>query len=208
MNNTKAKILSTSLDLFNTYGLAKVTLRTIAKEMNISQGNLNYHFKKREDIIEALYFDLVKKIDAGIPEIEPSKINISVLIGMSNYIMKSSFDYRFFLLDFVLIIRENQTIKLHYANLVKQRQQQFGGLIMLLVQNDLMRPEKLNNEYELLIKRFHILGDFWISSAKIYNKKITKNLISEYSEILIQSIFPYLTLKGEKEYQTAINKSK
>ena len=56
MKDTKEIIINTALKLFNTEGLSKVTLRTIANKMGISQGNLNYHFKKRDDIIEALYF--------------------------------------------------------------------------------------------------------------------------------------------------------
>ncbi len=64
MNITKQKILIKSLELFNYNGISKTSLRTIADEVGISVGNLQYHFKKREDIIEALYFQLVKKMDA------------------------------------------------------------------------------------------------------------------------------------------------
>lgn len=64
MNNTKQKILIKSLELFNSKGVSKTSLRTIADEVEISVGNLQYHFKKREDIIEALYFQLVEKMDS------------------------------------------------------------------------------------------------------------------------------------------------
>ncbi|HED09125.1 MAG TPA: TetR/AcrR family transcriptional regulator, partial [Caldithrix abyssi] len=63
MKDTREKILHTALTLFNRQGLPRVTLRAIAKEMGISQGNLNYHYKKRDEIIEALYFQLVARID-------------------------------------------------------------------------------------------------------------------------------------------------
>ena len=42
--NTKHKILKTALDLFNKEGLDQVSVRRIAVEMNISDGNLRYHF--------------------------------------------------------------------------------------------------------------------------------------------------------------------
>jgi AcrR family transcriptional regulator len=38
----------------------------IALELNMSSGNLNYHFKKREDIFEALYFEMVLEFDERI----------------------------------------------------------------------------------------------------------------------------------------------
>ncbi len=204
MKNTKEIILTTSLELFNTYGLSKVTLRTIAKKMGISQGNLNYHFKKREDIIEALYFQLVKNIDESMLGVQQSKDVLRLMVDISQTIMSNFFEYRFFLLDFVQIMRESEKIKRHYAELTIQREQQFSMLFNLLIENDLMRKEVLPNEYKNLYKRFQILGDFWISDAEISNSKITKATISKYSAILTQAIYPYLTVSGQKEYRSIL----
>ncbi|MTI33135.1 hypothetical protein E1171_20115 [Cytophagales bacterium RKSG123] len=63
-----------------------------------------------------------------------------------------------------------------------------------------MREEKLPNEYRFLYQRFQILGDFWISSAEVSKGGIDKRTVSIYVSIINQSIFPYLTAKGEKEY--------
>ena len=205
MKNTKEVILETSLSLFNSLGLSKVTLRTIAKKMGISQGNLNYHFKKREDIIEALYFQLVNNIDNSMSGFQESKNPFQLLVSISQTIMSNFFEYRFFLLDFVQIMRENEKVKTHYSELSTQREQQFTMLFNILVENDLMRQEILPNEYENVYKRFQMLSEFWISDAEIHNSKITKKTISIYSEILTQAIFPYLTLKGQKEYHAIIS---
>ncbi len=205
MKNTKEIILDTSLSLFNSLGLSKVTLRTIAKKMGISQGNLNYHFKKREDIIEALYFQLVNNIDNSMSGFQESKNPFQLLVSISQTIMSNFFEYRFFLLDFVQIMRENEKVKTHYLELSTQREQQFSMLFNLLIENDLMRKEMLPNEYKNLYKRFQMLSEFWVSDAEIHNSKITKKTISIYSEILTQAIFPYLTIKGQKEYHSIVS---
>ncbi len=199
---TRDRILEVALKLFNNYGLPKVTLRSISKEMGISQGNLNYHFKKREDIIEALYFQLVEKIDKRM--LEPELIGLQLLFNVSTHIMQCSFEYRFFLLDFVQIVRENSTIKKHYAGLVAHREGQFEGVFQQLVEGGIMRPEKFNKEYHNLYKRFHILGDFWISSAEIVNDKVSRKNISEYSILIFQAIFPYLSPLGEKQFNAIV----
>ena len=205
MKKTKEIILDTSLELFNSFGLSKVTLRTIANKMEISQGNLNYHFKKRDDIIETLYFQLVHNIDSSMSDLQQSKDVLQLLVDISQTIMSNFYEYRFFLLDFVQIIRENEKIRKHYAELTIQREQQFSMLFNVLIENGLMRNEILPNEHKNLYKRFQILSDFWISDAEILNSKITKKTISTYSVILIQAIFPYLTLKGQKEYHSIVS---
>lgn len=53
MSNTKSKILSAALDLFNKSGLKNTTLQTIADEVGISVGNLAYHYKNKQDILSA-----------------------------------------------------------------------------------------------------------------------------------------------------------
>ena len=66
MSKKKKLILDTAKALFNEKGYHNVTIRMIALKMNMSSGNLNYHFKKREDIFEALYFEMVSEFDERI----------------------------------------------------------------------------------------------------------------------------------------------
>ena len=56
--NTKEKIVSASINLFNELGQSNVRLQQIADEAGISVGNLAYHFKNKEAIISRVYEDL------------------------------------------------------------------------------------------------------------------------------------------------------
>jgi len=62
---TSQKILLISLDLFNSQGEQNVTSVDIAMELDISPGNLYYHYKGKEQIIKALvgmYCDQMEKL--------------------------------------------------------------------------------------------------------------------------------------------------
>lgn len=202
MKNTKAVILQTSLDLFNAHGLSQITLRGIANKMKISQGNLNYHYKKREHIIEALYFQLVQNIDNSLSAIEKTNNPLLYMSNVSKDIMQNFYTYRFFFLDIVQIMRENEKIKAHYMLLTKQREAQFAEIFELLITHKYMRPEMVENEYKYLYKRFQIMGDFWISSAETETSELSEKSILEYAEIMRHAILPYLTAKGIKEFES------
>lgn len=200
MNNTKRKILETALILFNTNGLQQVSMRTIANEMNISLGNLSYHFKKREYIIESLYDELVAKIDDDMTRFQLLEVNLQLLFDISSATMNNLFQYRFFLFDFTQILREDPKLKSNYISLLEKRKNQMGNMFTLLSKKGVIRDEQIPGEYENLYRRIQILGDFWLAFAEIEKAEITQETIHEYLMLIIQSIYPYLTKKGKQEY--------
>ena len=64
---TAEKILLISLDLFNSQGERNITSVDIANELDISPGNLYYHYKGKDEIINALVDSYVIKMNA-IPQ--------------------------------------------------------------------------------------------------------------------------------------------
>ena len=55
--NIKQEIMDTARHLFSQQGFQNTSMRDIAAVLNISVGNLTYHFKKKEDLIEAILLD-------------------------------------------------------------------------------------------------------------------------------------------------------
>ncbi len=197
MIKTKDKILECALRLFNEKGVSQVSLRDIAADMEISLGNLTYHFKKREEIIEALYLELVSKLDNAYEKEMPVESPFELIFEIPDLTISCFYKYRFLILDFVYIIRNHVMIRNHYQKLLEVREQQFKRLINGLMDAKLIREEIIDNEYKYLFKNLRIISDFWLSATYIdKNNSIEKNDIQEGSQLLKQMIFPYLTEKG------------
>jgi AcrR family transcriptional regulator len=60
--STADRILEASLKLFNEFGFRSVPAMKIAMHLGISQGNLAYHFKSKNDIVAAVFPKLEKEV--------------------------------------------------------------------------------------------------------------------------------------------------
>ena len=63
-DNTRNRILDASLTLLNAEGIVKVSINRIAAEIDISPGNLYYHFKTKELIVDWLVRRLQNRVTA------------------------------------------------------------------------------------------------------------------------------------------------
>lgn len=199
--NTKERILARAKDLFNEKGVQATTLRQIASALGMSQGNLNYHFKTKQDIISRLYFDLVGELNQELEVMIQSFTSLSFLYNSSEISMRTFYHYRFLLRDLYLIFRENQEIKDHYKALQDVRKKQFSQLFNSMINEQILRPEAFLNEYVRLYERMMIIGDNWINTSELFSPE-TEDPILYYRDLLFEMIYPYLTEKGKTEYKS------
>lgn len=195
----KQKILEHSLELFNQNGATNTTLRNIAQSAGISQGNLNYHYKTRQDLIEALYFELIAKMDAEMERMVQAGSILSLLYESSLISMQVLYQYRFLLRELYFILKDNENIKKHYLPLQRLRKEQYLIIFKHLEDDGLMRSEDFAGEYSRLYERMNILGDNWINAAELLNAEIN-NPVTYYHSLMFEVIYPYLTQSGKKHF--------
>lgn len=117
----KKLILDESRKLFNQDGLSNVTIRQIAMGLNMSSGNLNYHFKTRGDIVGGVLEDLMVIEEKFIQLYITTNLDEARLKKLMKAHAKAMFDYRFFWLDFVQVGRENIKVQKRVDELMQNR---------------------------------------------------------------------------------------
>jgi AcrR family transcriptional regulator len=197
MTSTKEKILSTALELFNAEGIDGVTIRHIAKEMGISHGNLQYHYKNTNEIIRALYAQLVAALDvmvAGVP-LEAAEVmdRLKRSVESAYHLI---YEYRFIFLQFVEVCRRVPGIRKSYNNLIRKRERQFMGVIEFLRAAGLFRNDIPEAVLHRLIAQMVIISDFWLSSNEMILRLKDNQAARHYCEVFLALFYPYLTRKG------------
>lgn len=206
MNQTKRLILDTALKLFNEKGLSNISLRDISDVLRISPGNLTYHFKQRDDIVKALYYEFVEEANNNFDKINPDQINIELMFHLVQKITTSRIKYLFLMRDFITVSNQLPEIKKHYSKILKKRSEQIISLMNIYREIGLIKNEDIENSYESFIERVFIVGNFWISYLELTNQKLSAKNIRKYFKINIRQIYPYLTAKGIKEWKLATQK--
>ena len=62
----KEYILTNATQLFNRQGATATSLRETAAYLEMSDGNLRYHFKTKEDLLLAIFNQMVQRMEATI----------------------------------------------------------------------------------------------------------------------------------------------
>ena len=204
MIKTKYKILEVAKDLFNEHGYGQVTIRMIAIKLEMSSGNLNYHFKKRDEILEALYFQMVKDFDERIDKLSEIEISFGQIKNDIRLSMERMVEYRFIWTDLYYLLKNNERIFTHFSEVHKERMAGTLFLFNRLIEIGLMRSPAFKNEYEMLSERMINFGDTWIYTSELYRRKSTLKNIEHQSKVMMAMIYPYLTKEGRYKYLDAV----
>lgn len=199
MGGTRNDILEAALELYNTHGVEHVTTRDIAKKINISSGNLTYHFPTRNDIIYALMCRLLEDIDKALSmPVNPGYKNPLIMsYHQCHIIVSRQIDYEFlFNKRYAEVITSLPEMQKLLQEVLVKRFDQWQHLNEQLVRDGLA-DTALRKDSHAHSHLLNIIGLYWHQEVAIYFPKMSKPEKIEHAMALIfQSYKPYLTKKG------------
>lgn len=117
---TKDRILLKSLALFNEDGERNVTTNHIAAALNISPGNLYYHFRSKEDIIYGLFQAYQVSMLQSLSVPQDRVMTYEDKMGYLEAIFNQLWEYRFLHRDLGHLLEESQRLRMAYREFARQ----------------------------------------------------------------------------------------
>lgn len=198
MASTKDNIITQSIALFNKHGFANVSMKDIADALKISPGNLTYHFKKKEDLLLAIYQQLsgeLSELASSINEL-PGIANIHAMLVP---LMDLNLKYRFFYVDMLHLVREFPSIdKLNKAN-IKTQISAIKAVIDYSVESGNMLPEQRKGQYAVLAHTCWMLFHFWLQQQLITGNKGSYHDQARFA--IWNLAYPLFTEKGKRNFE-------
>lgn len=200
MKPVKTRILNAALGLFNERGSDEVSIRDVAEKLEMSPGNLCYHYKNTDALIHALYYRLSEISDARFIQQPAGKSSMQSFLEFMRDTYSLMDEYRFIFLDIVRIVRRSPEIHAHYLQLIERRKQQMRAVIALLVTDGFVDESILQEEYAGITDVGVILGDYWLSHAQLTGVNNRPEKIDYYIKINSLPLLPFLTPSGKECY--------
>lgn len=187
--NIKTEILDTSRTLFNHDSWGKTSLRTIASALNISDGNLRYHFKTKEEIVLALFSQMT---DEMMAEIVNRSNNIAILSVQFERIFRIMYVYRFLFVESYFIKKSYDSYSILFSQLEEARKLLFIDEFNKLKEEGILSKKFSQEQYEMLYEQIFIISDSWMKYLESTEGLYITEKITHYAKICRGLLQPYM----------------
>ena len=187
---TRQRILDASLMMFNAQGEPNVTTNHIADELEISPGNLYYHFRNKDDIIEQLFAGYEQRMDTALLAPSGRLPGLEDVWLQLHLVFECIWDYRFLYRDLVDILSRNRRLRMRFARLLKRAVEQAHTVMRGLVQAGVMRASA--DEVDAASTNILVIATFWMNYASARGDKDERASIRDGIVQVMMLIAPFL----------------
>jgi AcrR family transcriptional regulator len=189
---TRTRILEKAVELFNEHGTSGISLNALAVALDMSTGNLQYHYRSKEQIIREIY-------EFMFLEFEPNFAGMDGSFGIETLrtILQKNFDliwkYRFFYREYATLLRNDPQLSERFKAVQEKRISQQESLIRLLAHHGRFRSQPDEKEIRNIALTGWVLGNTWLSYLESTGVTIDQAALEEAVDMLIMHYKPYLS---------------
>jgi AcrR family transcriptional regulator len=187
---TRQRILDASLAMFNAQGEPNVTTNHIADELEISPGNLYYHFRNKDDIIEHLFGRYEERIDAALSAPSGRLPGLEDVWLQLHLVFECIWDYRFLYRDLADILSRNRRLRIRFARILKRADEQAHAVMRGLSQAGVMRASAA--ELDAAATNVLVISTFWLNYAAARGDKDEQKSIRDGIVQVMMLLAPFL----------------
>lgn len=188
---TKTNIVQKAVELFNELGAASVSMNALAESLGISAGNLQYHYKGKEDVIRDILEEMFKEFDVIY---QPS--NTPFTIDTLRHLMRLNFDiiwkYRFFFRELGALLHKDKILTSRFRQIQEKRLTEQKNIIKQLAGSGRVETILSPEELDTIVLTGWVLAHTWLPYIESMGQKINEAALKQAVEVMVQHYKPYL----------------
>jgi AcrR family transcriptional regulator len=202
---TRERILELSLRLFNDLGEPNVTTSAIADEMNISPGNLYYHFGNKDEIIDSLFEQFEKEIDELLDAPAKRDIHFEDAWLFLHLLFEAIWRNRFIYRDLNDLLSKNRKLEVHFRTILDRKTSAAKALCSALARAGEMSANE--REIDALATNMVVVTTYWLSyefsrNARKFNEAQYQNdAMARGAFQVLSLVAPFLSPGGKTLFE-------
>ena len=166
---TKERILEVSLAMFHSFGEPNVTTNAIADEMNISPGNLYYHYRSKDEIVTKIFGQFERELDELFAMGKDRAANVEDTWFWLHLLFEKIWKYRFIYRDLNHLLSKNRIIETHFKTLLENSQKKTERLMTEM--RSINELSATDGEIHAVATNLVMIVTFWHSYAYVMNPR-------------------------------------
>jgi AcrR family transcriptional regulator len=158
---TRERILKVSLALFNHQGETNVTTGHIADELNISPGNLYYHFRNKDEIIHYLFAEFEQAMELAPNEVTDAASAMEDMWLYLHLMFERIWAYRFLYRNLDDLLARDSKLKSHFNIIIGHKRDAMVALCHALITAKAMKAA--DDEIHALAENVLVVATYWLN---------------------------------------------
>ncbi|MDH5464884.1 MAG: TetR/AcrR family transcriptional regulator, partial [Thiovulaceae bacterium] len=181
----------TALQLFNQHGSNNVTTNHIVEALGISPGNFYYYFKNKEEIICALFEQMIQTWDTAVqafelPQSFEKALDMHIDLGATFYTK-----YLFIHKELSSLVKNDQKFESIHHDIHARRLKEFKLLLGYFIGKGELIPMSETTQ-DFIIDTLWIYSLFWLPYIEISGEDVCEASILKVKQHFKQLLQPYL----------------
>jgi AcrR family transcriptional regulator len=157
---TAERILEVTLTLFNRFGEPNVSTTLISAELNISPGNLYYHYPAKDELINALFDRFERPLNELLAAGDDVR-NVEDAWFFMHTLFELIWQYRFLYRDLNDLLSKNRRLEMHFQSILKNKTRSFKALLEGMRRGGALQID--TREIEATATSMVVVLTYWLS---------------------------------------------
>lgn len=157
---TAERIATAALDLFNRYGEPNVSTTLIASELNISPGNLYYHFPAKDQLVSHLFDDYKTHI-LGLLDASQDVKDVEDAWFFLHSLFELIWEHRFLYRDLNDLLSKNRHLETHFKIILDAKTASLNQLLIALARQGHIQNNPAT--FSTLSASMSVVVTYWLS---------------------------------------------
>lgn len=166
---TRERVLEVALQLFNEFGEPNTTTSLIASEMQISPGNLYYHYRNKDEIVAALCGEFEREMGRVLAGPQAAQVQIEDIWRQMHETFDMVWRYRFLYRDLNDILTRNRAVEVQFKRILELSEKAALAACERLCAAGEMAASRL--ERLALADNLVVVATYWLSYEYVRNPR-------------------------------------